>query len=40
MPADLIDTNDWYLTLPTGKKGSPDTIDGSKLAATTASSSS
>jgi hypothetical protein len=32
MPADLIDTNDWYLTLPTGKKGSPDTIDGSKLA--------
>jgi hypothetical protein len=32
MPADLIDTNDWYLTLPTGKEGSPDTIDGSKLA--------
>lgn len=32
MPADLIDTDDWYLTLPTGKKGSPDTIDGSALA--------
>lgn len=32
MPAELIDTNDWYLTLPTGKQGSPDTIDGSKLA--------
>jgi Alginate lyase len=32
MPGDLIDTHDWYLTLPTGKKGSPDTIDGSKLA--------
>ena len=32
MPGELIDTNDWYLTLPTGKKGSPDTIDGSKLA--------
>jgi hypothetical protein len=32
MPADLIDTNEWYLTLPTGKKGTPDTIDGSKLA--------
>jgi hypothetical protein len=32
MPAELIDTNEWYLTLPTGKKGSPDTIDGSKLA--------
>ena len=32
MPGDLIDTNQWYLTLPTGKKGSPDTIEGSKLA--------
>ncbi|MBL8926196.1 MAG: polysaccharide lyase family 7 protein [Pseudonocardia sp.] len=31
-PGELIDTNDWYLTLPTGKKGSPDTIDGSQLA--------
>ena len=32
MPGELIDTHDWYLTLPTGKNGSPDTIDGSKLA--------
>jgi hypothetical protein len=32
MPADLINPDDWYLTLPTGKEGSPDTIDGSKLA--------
>jgi alginate lyase len=32
MPGELIDTNDWYLTLPTGSKGKPDTIDGSKLA--------
>jgi hypothetical protein len=32
MPGELIDPNDWYLTLPTGKQGSPDTIDGSKLA--------
>jgi Alginate lyase len=32
MPGQLIDPHDWYLTLPTGKKGSPDTIDGSKLA--------
>ena len=31
-PGELIDTNDWYLTLPTGKEGSPDTIEGSKLA--------
>ena len=31
-PAELIDTNEWYLTLPTGKSGSPDTIEGSKLA--------
>ena len=31
-PGELIDTNDWYLTLPTGKEGSPDTIEGSQLA--------
>ena len=31
-PGELIDTNEWYLTLPTGKKGSPDTIEGSQLA--------
>ena len=32
MPGQLIDTNDWYLTLPTGQQGSPDTIDGPQLA--------
>jgi Alginate lyase len=32
MPGELIDTHEWYLTLPTGKNGSPDTVDGSKLA--------
>ena len=31
-PGELIDTNEWYLTLPTGKAGSPDTIEGSNLA--------
>ena len=31
-PAELIDTNEWYLTLPTGKEGKPDTVEGSKLA--------
>jgi Alginate lyase len=31
-PAEIIDPSNWYLTLPTGKKGSPDTIDGAKLA--------
>jgi hypothetical protein len=31
-PGELIDTNEWYLTLPTGKEGSPDTVEGSKLA--------
>ena len=31
-PAELIDTNEWYLTLPTGKAGKPDTVEGSKLA--------
>jgi len=31
-PAELIDTDEWYLTLPTGKEGSPDTVEGSELA--------
>ncbi len=31
-PGELIDTNEWYLTLPTGKAGSPDTIEGAQLA--------
>jgi len=31
-PAELIDTKEWYLTLPTGKEGSPDTVEGSELA--------
>jgi hypothetical protein len=31
-PGELIDTNEWYLTLPTGKDGSPDTVEGSNLA--------
>jgi Alginate lyase len=31
-PAELIDTNEWYLTLPTGKEGRPDTVEGSELA--------
>ena len=31
-PGELIEPEDWYLTLPTGKEGNPDTIDGSKLA--------
>ena len=31
-PGELIDTNEWYLTLPTGKEGSPDTVEGSNLA--------
>jgi hypothetical protein len=31
-PAELIKTDQWYLTLPTGKEGSPDTVEGSKLA--------
>jgi hypothetical protein len=32
LPSELIDTKDWYLTLPTGKKGSPDLVEGSALA--------
>jgi hypothetical protein len=31
-PGELIDTNEWYLTLPTGEEGSPDTVEGSRLA--------
>ncbi len=31
-PGELIDTNEWYLTLPTGQEGKPDTIDGADLA--------
>jgi hypothetical protein len=31
-PADIIDPRNWYLTLPTGKQGSPDTIDAAELA--------
>jgi hypothetical protein len=29
--ADVIDPDQWYLTLPTGKTGDPDTVDGPKL---------
>jgi hypothetical protein len=28
---ELIDPSKWYLTLPTGKEGSPDTVEGSEL---------
>ena len=31
-PGELIDTNEWYLTLPTGKKGKPDLVQGADLA--------
>ena len=27
VPGDLIDLTDWYLTLPTGKQGDPDTVE-------------
>ena len=27
VPGDLIDLADWYLTLPTGKQGDPDTVE-------------
>jgi Alginate lyase len=30
-PADLINTDQWYLTLPTGVPGSPDTVEGEQL---------
>ena len=32
MPGDLIDLADWYLTLPTGKQGDPDTVENPELA--------
>ena len=31
-PGELIDPNEWYLTLPTGQQGRPDTVDGASLA--------
>jgi hypothetical protein len=31
-PADLLTPGQWYLTLPTGEPGRPDTVDGEKLA--------
>ncbi|MFC5232647.1 polysaccharide lyase family 7 protein [Pseudonocardia zijingensis] len=31
-PAELIDTSKWYLTLPTGSEGSPDTVETKDLA--------
>ena len=31
-PADLLTPGEWYLTLPTGRPGHPDTVDGEKLA--------
>jgi hypothetical protein len=31
-PADLLKPGQWYLTLPTGRPGHPDTVDGEKLA--------
>jgi hypothetical protein len=32
VPGDLIELADWYLTLPTGKPGDPDTIENPQLA--------
>lgn len=32
VPGDLIDLADWYLTLPTGKQGDPDTVENPDLA--------
>jgi len=31
-PADIIDASNWYLTLPTGSEGDPDTVASSELA--------
>jgi hypothetical protein len=31
LPSDIIDPRNWYLTLPTGKEGSPDTVDAADL---------
>jgi hypothetical protein len=30
-PSEIIDASNWYLTLPTGKEGDPDTVEGSAL---------
>jgi hypothetical protein len=30
-PGDLINTDQWYLTLPTGEPGKPDTVEGEQL---------
>jgi alginate lyase len=30
-PAEIIDPRNWYLTLPTGKEGSPDTVSADRL---------
>ena len=35
LPGDLIDLTKWYLTLPTGKPGSPDTVENPALASFT-----
>ena len=32
VPGDLLDLADWYLTLPTGKQGDPDTVENPELA--------
>jgi hypothetical protein len=32
LPSELIDVSHWYLTLPTGTEGDPDTVEGSQLA--------
>jgi len=33
VPADLVDLDNWYLTLPTGGDGDPDTVQAPRLAA-------
>jgi hypothetical protein len=33
VPADLVDLDNWYLTLPTGADGDPDTVQAPRLAA-------
>jgi hypothetical protein len=32
LPSDVIDVGDWYLTLPTGQQGDPDTVENPVLA--------
>ena len=32
LPSEIIDTGDWYLTLPTGREGRPDLVEGSAFA--------